>query len=593
MSDSATPKPVPAAREWGRNNDGAGPVFNGLGRAKRGGGSGRGTPRGGRGAGRGGASFRGRGRGRGSGGNGETTTTTTTTTNTAPKPAETASKSSPTTSKVPSKSSETNTTPKNPLGKSGARKRSSAKAIPQITVPPPSTTSTTITDEINALVEHVRAGALTPNGPITPFTPSHIDWAGDEEEDGSLPDLNDWGVSASSEEPPNDAERLSTAESTINAATKTDAISPILVDGLKSLPEPKVPEHREPEAEAKSIPPLPSPGPLPSKQVLATSSDSTSYSLHPSLPAKPNSNPKYRPSKEKPAVAGNIRGGSITRPPRSSRGSRNNLTATQPDSEPSHDTDSKNSSKPVSGGVSLSAPTPSSKQSPAAPTLPESLKKGLTDSIHAPRPVSASTEPVQSKAGIPAPLNVNGSSASKAGSYVPPHRNSRPTFVPTPAPPPSANGGLTAEFTFPSLSPSPISGHYPTGPRGPGGGSSESGGLDRHHANYNGGNGAFNGNGNGRNTFNPRNNNFAPRHYQQDPNHSTSQFPRDRQVYQPQTQSHHSDPLHTRTINTTSPHHTPRHTPHHSREHSASRPVITGDAISKLARTIAGSPAKS
>ncbi|KAJ3761671.1 hypothetical protein EV360DRAFT_20553, partial [Lentinula raphanica] len=103
--------------------------------------------------------------------------------------------------------------------------------------PPPSTTSTTITDEINALVEHVRAGALTPNGPITPFTPSHLDWAGDDEEDGSLPDLNDWGVSTSSAEPQKDTEPVNNVEPDTNASTKIAAISPILVEGLKSLPE--------------------------------------------------------------------------------------------------------------------------------------------------------------------------------------------------------------------------------------------------------------------------------------------------------------------------------------------------------------------
>ncbi|KAF6762772.1 hypothetical protein DFP72DRAFT_566907 [Ephemerocybe angulata] len=66
---------------------------------------------------------------------------------------------------------------------------------------------------IDALVERVRAVAMAENRPSTPG--SHIDWAGDD--DDSLPDLNDWGIS------------------TIAPA---QTISPIIVDGLKPLPEP-------------------------------------------------------------------------------------------------------------------------------------------------------------------------------------------------------------------------------------------------------------------------------------------------------------------------------------------------------------------
>lgn len=66
---------------------------------------------------------------------------------------------------------------------------------------------------IDALVEHVRAVAMAENRPTTPG--SHIDWAGDD--DDSLPDLNDWGIPTL-------------------AASQT--ISPIIVGGLKPLPEP-------------------------------------------------------------------------------------------------------------------------------------------------------------------------------------------------------------------------------------------------------------------------------------------------------------------------------------------------------------------
>ncbi|KII95386.1 hypothetical protein PLICRDRAFT_150084 [Plicaturopsis crispa FD-325 SS-3] len=67
---------------------------------------------------------------------------------------------------------------------------------------------------IDALVERVRAVA---NRPTTPG--SHIDWAGDDDE--SLPDLDDWGVTTGT-----------------SAADKDEKISPILEDTLKPLPEP-------------------------------------------------------------------------------------------------------------------------------------------------------------------------------------------------------------------------------------------------------------------------------------------------------------------------------------------------------------------
>ncbi|KAL4076001.1 hypothetical protein J3A83DRAFT_2098628 [Scleroderma citrinum] len=81
--------------------------------------------------------------------------------------------------------------------------------------------------DIEALVERVRAVAMAENRPITPG--SHIDWAG--EEDDSLPDLDDWGVT--------------TTNPTVNGEGDED-ISPILGDALKQLPEP----HSDIEHEA-------------------------------------------------------------------------------------------------------------------------------------------------------------------------------------------------------------------------------------------------------------------------------------------------------------------------------------------------------
>jgi hypothetical protein len=72
-------------------------------------------------------------------------------------------------------------------------------------------------NNIDALVERVRAVAMAENRPSTPG--SHIDWAGDD--DDSLPDLDDWGVSTSSQ-----------------STHPAEMISPIIVDGLRPLPEP-------------------------------------------------------------------------------------------------------------------------------------------------------------------------------------------------------------------------------------------------------------------------------------------------------------------------------------------------------------------
>ena len=74
-----------------------------------------------------------------------------------------------------------------------------------------------IRHDIDALVERVRAGAMD-----RPHTPgSHLDWADD---DDSLPDLDDWGITSS------------TTEATTDSGKASSIISPILQDALKPLP---------------------------------------------------------------------------------------------------------------------------------------------------------------------------------------------------------------------------------------------------------------------------------------------------------------------------------------------------------------------
>jgi hypothetical protein len=82
----------------------------------------------------------------------------------------------------------------------------------------PESSTFDIRTDIDALVERVRAVAMAENRPTTPG--SHIDWAGDE--DDTLPDLDDWGVTTG-----------------LSPSTDTgEDMSPISVDGLTPLPEP-------------------------------------------------------------------------------------------------------------------------------------------------------------------------------------------------------------------------------------------------------------------------------------------------------------------------------------------------------------------
>lgn len=92
--------------------------------------------------------------------------------------------------------------------------------LPREDVPPHlATARTEVRHDIEALVERVRAVAMAENRPTTPG--SHIDWAGDE--DDSLPDLDDWGV---------------TTTHIVAVEERDEGISPILGDTLKQLPEP-------------------------------------------------------------------------------------------------------------------------------------------------------------------------------------------------------------------------------------------------------------------------------------------------------------------------------------------------------------------
>ncbi|KAF9036115.1 hypothetical protein BDZ89DRAFT_1061944 [Hymenopellis radicata] len=150
--------------------------------------------------------------------------------------------------------------------------------------------------DIDAFVERVRASVISNEG--RPSTPgSHIDWAGDDEDDG-LPDLDDWGVTSMKD-----------------ASQEVEMISPIIVDGLKLTPLPDLQPipHTEGELSATSSPKLPIHPSLPAKPqgatpVLAHSrrekgagirpagrggKNSNANSRNPTAPPSPNPTPKY------------------------------------------------------------------------------------------------------------------------------------------------------------------------------------------------------------------------------------------------------------------------------------------------------------
>lgn len=257
-------------RDWSRTGE-PGSAFSGIGRGRRGNG-GRGG-RGGRGGGRG---------GRGGGGTPKTADTTADTSAPPPSPSTQPTKPTPPkltlTQKQPSTTSPV--TPTSAKAKSSSRRPSrnspagnpptpstdvpptpttasrtsnrrqrpqnqskAPKDVPKINAPPaaserlsrqrnrpaplnappkaasPSPGNTNHLDvrhNIDALVERVRASAMAEARPTTPG--SHIDWAGDE--DDTLPDLDDWGVTPKPPSEPQDS-----------------AISPIIVEGLTPLPD--------------------------------------------------------------------------------------------------------------------------------------------------------------------------------------------------------------------------------------------------------------------------------------------------------------------------------------------------------------------
>ncbi|KAF8271017.1 hypothetical protein EI94DRAFT_1784517 [Lactarius quietus] len=243
-----------------------------------------------------------------------------------------------------------------PSSPQGPPKASASKDAPPHLSAGPTVTSFSTKTNIDSLVEHVRALAMD-HRPSTPG--SHIDWAGDE--DDSLPDLDDWGVSPGSGTP---ADANPGPLDSIEKA-RLQLMSPILDDSLKQLPHSF--DKTSPSPSAGSGPPSPhvaDTAPIPEVNGLEDSH----------ITAVSDSAPSPIEADEREDQA-----------PRSSEPSPTEDTSPEPEPEPATTSKDKDEPPHVSSADSVSpAPTPS--------TPPQS-GRGLEDSIHAPaRSERASSE---------------------------------------------------------------------------------------------------------------------------------------------------------------------------------------------------------
>ncbi|KAF8076181.1 proline/serine-rich protein [Lyophyllum atratum] len=282
-------------------------------------------------------------------------------------------------------------------------------------------------NNIDALVERVRAVAMADNRPSTPG--SHIDWAGDD--DDSLPDLDDWGVTPAT-----------------GVTEKPDMISPIVVDGLTPLPDvnlesqmsppPKTPDlskaqtsddplesggsTESPEraihslVSATDIPnmddPLVAIPIITTQQPLISAPASAKVSLHPSLPAKP------AVTADVSSILPNSRHGPGATPMRPHPNPTLVAVSDKPTPLPAPHISEQAQVRP--GACSHRGKTYANKEEPLANLLP---RDGLTASIHAPAPSVI----LESQS---APSNISSYSAAEHRTHTRAHTVGRPPSFP-------------------------------------------------------------------------------------------------------------------------------------------------------------------
>ncbi|TFK76108.1 hypothetical protein BDN72DRAFT_954624 [Pluteus cervinus] len=282
------------------------------------------------------------------------------------------------------------------------QKARSGPAPPKDT--PPHLATFDMRTNIDALVERVRAVAMAENRPSTPG--SHIDWAGDD--DDSLPDLDDWGIT--------------TNGSGVNRDPMDSAISPIMVDGLKALPDPlaDVPGSiLSPKpvgvASSSSASLSPFPPPSPSNAAHAVPRNKSPLSMDngtlPAPSAPTESNPSAQSSTKgprHPSLPPKPTG--FKDPHRGGRGSR------QPRNNQNKNQVAQVETKPVD--ISTEDPSSSTKATNApvpistAPERSDATNEGPAQSAHA--PVNSNAEPPETgvAASIHAPKEDQGVAAS-------------------------------------------------------------------------------------------------------------------------------------------------------------------------------------
>ncbi|KAI0068902.1 hypothetical protein BV25DRAFT_1986459 [Artomyces pyxidatus] len=308
----------------------------------------------------------------------------------------------------------------------------------------PTVTTFSSKENIDSLVERVRAMAMDHNRPSTPG--SHIDWAGDD--DDTLPDLDDWGVPSSAT-----ATSGTSTDTGLSEGSKLELMSPILDDSLKQLPhdfeKPKpfsVGENTSSLAEASIHP----------------SGDMTPGSRHDkSVDDCVHEVPKQAVSFKKPETADNQstpqQKGRINGRPKPVSVEHPSKLSPKPlhPSLPAKPVSAPTPSPPHRSGVSHTSLSPR----PAAPSSAAS-ERGLAESIHAPSratPRGDEDDVDTGKAGLLASIHAPkaSSSESELSSLVPPH--TAPPFNPTHGrsrtlgrPPHSAGGSSKTHRSFPS-----------------------------------------------------------------------------------------------------------------------------------------------
>ncbi|KAG1892681.1 hypothetical protein F4604DRAFT_1564955, partial [Suillus subluteus] len=269
-----------------------------------------------------------------------------------------------------------------------------------------------IRHDIDALVERVRAVAMAENRPSTPG--SHIDWAG--EEDDSLPDLDDWGVT--------------TTRTNTSVDERRDEISPILADALKPLPEPQTEgDDTEDKEEEHHMEPLDNDV---DGEITKNSSDSPPLSNTPDTFITATADAHDSPAAA--VVAPKTITNADTPSPHPSLTPKPVAARDSPRTSPAHSNLTSKSTLTVGGeeppatkaeGLSQSIHAPSLTEAEALEKTPSSSSRdhGLAGSIHAPKGLPESHS---------APSLLSSGAPSPAHAYSPSHGRSktegRPAF---------------------------------------------------------------------------------------------------------------------------------------------------------------------